>query len=661
MQRGSIFVYPMSGTGSGFRRLILGLCTAACLAHAAEPRWIRVNSSHFQVVTDGDQKQGHEVVARFEQMRSTFGQLLMRSHVNLPEPVEIIALRSEEEYSAVVPARPAPLLSDGFFVPGEDRYYFVLNLAKSESWRAVSYDFAKMLLNYNYPPVQPWFDEGFAQYFSSLRLGRTVEIGGEPVSTAERNNPFIPILGSASWNAMAPLLARANQPTDATFAAESWLVMHYLINQNKLEQTGTYFDLVENQKLAPEQAIQQAYSMSATQFDQAVKSYCQSLLPLLQAPAPTGKNIAPRPPGQAPSLAADEEIGSSMQELPEAVGPALVAEMATRLPERRSQAVNQLSTMVNQPKTDNSVAHRALAFAYMQTGKAEDAAAQLSEAGELDPKDPWLHFYSALIKFRQAQASGTEIEGLANMMQDLKAVLDWNPEFAEADNMLGLARVEGGGLNSAMQSMRAAMQLSPRNQQYQLNMAKIYMAAKKWDAAEAMLKRLASSSDTKIAQAARQQLDVLPTLQKYGVASQPNAGSTQPAPAPASSAPAATTSASSAPSVKASPAPPAAAQPVSEEQNDELSVEDQSIPRIDRRPVQFAKGRLVSVDCSQAPVAIVTFSTGAKTMKLRTENCKALLLINADQFSCNWANRAASVNYKAGGKSDGDLVSLELH
>jgi hypothetical protein len=113
--------------------------------------------------------------------------------------------------------------------------------------------------------------------------------------------------------------------------------------------------------------------------------------------------------------------------------------------------------------------------------------------------------------------------------------------------------------------------------------------------------------------------------------------------------------------VKASPAPPAAAQPVSEEQNDELSVEDQSIPRIDRRPVQFAKGRLVSVDCSQAPVAIVTFSTGAKTMKLRTENCKALLLINADQFSCNWANRAASVNYKAGGKSDGDLVSLELH
>ena len=648
----------MSRTGSGFRRLILGLCVAACLAHAAEPHWIRVTSSHFQVVTNADQKQGHEVLARFEQMRSTFGQLLMRSHLNMPEPVEIIALRSEDDYSAVVPARPGPLLSDGFFVPGDDRYYFVVNLAKSESWRAVSYDFARMLLNYNYPPVQAWFDEGFAQYFSSLRLGRVIEIGGGPVSTADRANPFISSLGSQPWSATAPLLAPASQPTDATFAAESWIVMHYLINQNKLEQTGTYFDLFENQKLPPEQAVQQAYSMTPAQFDQAVKSYYQALVPLLQPPAQTGKNAAPKAPGQPPSVASDDEIGSSVQEMPEATGRSLVAEMALRLPEHRNQAVGQLNSIVSQPQLDNWAAHRALAFAHLQNGETDDATRELAKAADLDPKDPWLHFYSAFIKFRQAQASGKEFEGLANMMQDLKAVLDWYPEFAEADNMLGLARVEGGGINSAMQTMRAAMQLSPRNQQYQLNMAKIYLAAKKWDAAEATLKRLAASSDTKIAEQARQQLDALPTLQKYGIAPQPNAA--KPAtPATVSPAPPASAPGGSVPSAKTTPETPA--QPVSEEKNDELSVEDQSVPQIDRRPMQFAKGRLVSVDCSQAPIAIVTFFTGAKTMKLRTENYKALTLIDVDQFSCNWANRAASVNYKAGGKADGDLVSLELH
>jgi hypothetical protein len=47
-------------------------------------------------------------------------------------------------------------------------------------------------------------------------------------------------------------------------------------------------------------------------------------------------------------------------------------------------------------------------------------------------------------------------------------------------------------------------------------------------------------------------------------------------------------------------------------------------------------------------------------MKLRTENYKSTLVIGADQFSCDWKNRPVSANYKAGGKVDGDLVSLEI-
>ncbi len=60
-------------------------------------------------------------------------------------------------------------------------------------------------------------------------------------------------------------------------------------------------------------------------------------------------------------------------------------------------------------------------------------------------------------------------------------------------------------------------------------------------------------------------------------------------------------------------------------------------------------------------MAIVTFSVGAKHLHLRTEDYKSLTLLGVDAFSCNWSNREASANYRAGGKSDGDLVSLELH
>ena len=47
-------------------------------------------------------------------------------------------------------------------------------------------------------------------------------------------------------------------------------------------------------------------------------------------------------------------------------------------------------------------------------------------------------------------------------------------------------------------------------------------------------------------------------------------------------------------------------------------------------------------------------------MKLRTGDYRSLVVIGAGAFSCEWANLPVTVNYKAGGKADGDLVSLEL-
>src|SRR3989441_4372291 len=66
-------------------------CTIS--AHAAEAPWIRVSSSHFSVLTDAGEKRGREVILRFEQMRAVFAQLLMKTRVRMPEPLEIIAVK----------------------------------------------------------------------------------------------------------------------------------------------------------------------------------------------------------------------------------------------------------------------------------------------------------------------------------------------------------------------------------------------------------------------------------------------------------------------------------------------------------------------------------------------------------------------------------------
>ncbi len=651
-------------------------CALWCVAASrdAEPHWIRVSSSHFSVLTDGGENRGREVAVRLEQMRTVFAQLLMKTRVNLPEPLDVIAFKTDKEYAQIAPLHDGqPKSEPAFFLPGEDRNYIVLNLFEDDPWRAVTHEFAHLLLDHNYPPTQPWFDEGFAEYFSSVRLdNKQAQIGGDPeISVARQQNllenqvqvrnppkPLSELLNTPVWLSTSDLFTAKHSRSNygegshhTLFYAQAWIALHYLLNKNKLSETGTYFDLVENQKVPVERAIQQAYGMTPAEFDQALKDYFHSLEASFQnQAAPSSSTAANSVVSQFP-LPVDN-IGTSTKQVPDTDARSLIAELMVRLPEHRQRALQELNTIIGQPKTENAIAHRALAWMHLQSKEYDAANEELSSALELDGADPWVRYYMALVKYHAAESSGHPFQGLSNMMQDLRAVLDWNPELAEAYSMLAMARVEGGGVNSAMEAMRAAIQLSPRNQGYLLNMAQIYMAGKKWDAATALLDRLKASQDPQIARAARKNLEDLPTLKKYGLMPQQTVSAAK---------------AESSPSAVTKPGAPSKSAPANkdaQEEEDESATEKQTVPvqppAPDKRAVKFLKGKLVRVDCTSPPAAVLTVAIGTKMMKLRTENYKSMTVIGADQFSCEWKNLPVSANYKAGGKVDGDLVSLEI-
>jgi hypothetical protein len=58
-------------------------------------------------------------------------------------------------------------------------------------------------------------------------------------------------------------------------------------------------------------------------------------------------------------------------------------------------------------------------------------------------------------------------------------------------------------------------------------------------------------------------------------------------------------------------------------------------------------------------MAILTVHSEQGTLKLRTTDYKSLLLIGADDFSCEWRDRPITANYKSSG-GGGDLISLEM-
>ncbi|MGO9403019.1 MAG: tetratricopeptide repeat protein [Terriglobales bacterium] len=659
----------------GIGAVAVSLLIAGCLSHFAfakdEPKWIEVHTTHFSVVTDAGDKRGREVALRMEQMRAVFGQLLLKDKLKMPVPITVIALKSDKQYGTVAPAKQ--ITATGFYVPGSDRVYIVLNLFEPDSWRAIAHPLAHYLLNYNYPPTEGWFDEGLAEYFGSIQIGKQVELGGDPELAPEWHedifddlNPMqrdpnvrqslTQLASSPVWLTMVDLFTMKHDGSgtregthNTLYYAQSWMVVHYLINKNKMPEAGTYFDLVLNHKVPVEKAMVEAFDLSPAQMEDAVKTYFKSLsglgIALDQAKKPVAlPEDVPQPDRLAIPFDTDD-IGMAVSPVKDEDARAVIADVMTRIPEHRDQALHDLQQLTEDPK-DNEAAHRGLAWDDIRQKKFDAAADELEKATELNPRDPWIWYYRSALKYQKAQATRQEMQGLANMMQDLRAVADWYPDFADAYNMLGMARVEGGGINSALEAQRQAIALAPRNAEYQFNLGQIYVAGKKWDLAREVFTRLKAGTDRAAASAAKQQLDDLGTLQKYGV--RPQRAGEREAPAGAASTPTAGTS-----------APAVAASSAEDEDTDTAPKPAPPNPRT-TGPVQFLKGKIVSSDCSKPPEATVTILSGMTTYKMHTSDYKSLLMIGEDQFSCEWKNRLVSVNYRAVGKNQGELVSLEM-
>ena len=653
---------------------LLAILAAPNLAFAKakdEPKWIEVHTAHFSVITDAGEKRGREVALRMEQMRAVFGQLLLKKKVTMSVPITVISLKSDKQYGKVAPAKQS--MAGGFYVPGPDRVYIVLNLFETDPWRAVAHPLAHYFLNYNYPPAQGWFDEGLAEYFGSIQIDKQVGMGGDPELAPEwhedifdevRRDPNVPqsltqLVSSPVWLSMVDLFTMKHDGSgtregthNTLYYAQSWIVVHYLLNQHKLPEAGTYFDLVLNQKVPVEKAMVQAFDMSPAQMEDAVKTYFKSLgglgIALDQSKKPIVDPVNIQQPDHFAVPFDVDDIGMAVSAVTDEEARAVIDDVMARVPEHRDQGLRDLQQLTADPK-DNEAAHRALARDDLRQKRFEAAADELEKATELNPRDPWIWYYRAALKYQKAQATRTEMQGLANMMQDLRAVADWYPELADAYNMLGMARVEGGGINSALEAQRQAIALAPRNVEYQFNLGQIYLAGKKWDLAREVFTRLKAGPDRVAAAAAKQQLDDLETLQKYGLRPQ-RAGES-----------AATAGAANTPG--AGMGTPAVAGGLAQDDDEEANALPKPVPVKPGTtgPVQFLKGKIVGSDCSKPPEATVTILSGMTTYKLHASDYKSLLVIGEDQFSCDWKNRLVSVNYRAVGKNEGELVSIETH
>jgi tetratricopeptide (TPR) repeat protein len=609
-----------------FRSMFLLALALSALpaAFAGDAQWIEVKSPHFSVVTDAGEKRGRETAMRFEQMRAVFGALLTKANVNIPVPLQIVAFRNAKEFRQFVPLwNGKPVQLAGLFQGGSDRSFIMLDMSTENPWSVVFHEYAHQLMNGVLTArVDPWFEEGFAEYFSSIEVdSKEARVGKIPEDEYR-------VLQQNSMMKVADLFRiQQNSSTynesgshRTVFYAESGMVVHYLYDNSLIPKLSTYFDLKRDKNLPVENAIQQSFGMSASDFDKALRNYLNSGR-YRYYPMPTPSNIVSSQYVVRPLSPADSG--------------AVLADIHLHSRDYQEKAIAEFEEILK-AEPNNAAACRGLGYAYLQKHAFTQAAEYFKRSAQADSRDPRVHYYSALLMSREGGFA--DPSDLTEMIRHLDTAIALDPNFADPYSLLALAQASAGDPATGLITMQKAISLSPRNEHYQFNLAQIYMNNRQPDAAIAILRVLARSESPELAAragGALEQASQFKASMQERRAAGFGVGAANDGEAPDNG---------SVGTVREEG-------PAGEEQV-------RAIPS--QTPPSFLKGTIISVDCSTPPEAILTVVSGGKTWKMQVPDSKHVVLIGADLVSCSWSKQKVAINYRETGAGAGRVVSIEV-
>lgn len=584
-------------------------------AFAGAPQWMEVRSPHFSVVTDAGAGRGREAALRFEQMRAAFGSLMSKGRVSIPVPLQIVAFRSTKEMRQFVPLwKGKPVQLSGLFQGGEDRCFILLDMSVEDPWRVVFHEYGHQLLRGNISfETQPWFDEGFADFFSTIQATDKQAEVGKPIQdyyyVLSRNR----LMKSVDFFNVQHNSAVYNESGDHRnmFYAQSWLMVHYIYDNELFAKLISYFNLTANH--APvEEAIQKGFGMTPTELDKALQRYFDNnqyryyRVPIAAGPASSSYSATPMSQPDMKAVLADVHMHS---------------------PDYTQQAQQEFEEVLKlQP--DNAAALRGLGYGALRQRDFEKAGEYFAKAAERDSNDPRVLYYSALL----AQQMGAgwfkrDPQKLETVQRQLEKSISLDPDFADAYSVLSFVYMSRGKVDEAVTILLKAISLDPRHGQYSINLAQLYLMQRKYDDAIKVLQQVANSGQLPFSEVAAQQLSNAQSMKEMATSGHLVEFRVEEG----------TTAKTEPELVEADTEPPPAS-----------------------GPITFLKGKLQSVDCSGTPGAEILVVSGAKTWRLHVRNTQRAILIGADSFSCNWANQKVAVNFRQTGDARGDIVSLEL-
>ncbi len=396
------------------------------------PKWIRIESTHFELLTDAGEHTGRRVLDRFEQARRVFTHVFPSLHGEYPCRVFVFA--SERDYNRV---RPGPFVT-GFYQSGPDRDFIAMLDGAPELYRVVFHEYTHLVLNHSAAKLPLWLEEGLAEFLSTIAPENGNVTVGYPVRA------HLQSLASNRWLTAAELGAVTKDSPEyneqsrvGLFYGESWAFTHMLALAPEYRgRLPLMLDRIAAGE-PPAAAFEQSFRATMDHALAALRAHLNRNWALIQIAIPPSEAAAVpalTPVSQQQALTAQAELLTVMGRTDDAAK--LFAELARKFP--------------NSPAAETGLATLAL-----RTQRYEEARARFERAIELGASDGPTYFeYAMLLRDTQAPA--------ARVDEFLTKAVEASPGLAEAHFILGVRASDRGDYSGAVEHLRVAAAILPR-------------------------------------------------------------------------------------------------------------------------------------------------------------------------------------------------------
>lgn len=458
--------------------------------------WLKVRSKNFYMIGNAGDKEIRRVATKLEQFREVFTRLLPKLKFDSPVPTTVIVFKSGKAFKPYKPVNSTGKATDwvaGYFRSGEDVNYIVLSTEgeSQQTYATIFHEYVHYLVNNNLGrgKVPPWFNEGIAEYYDQFTIenDQKVTLGGLNQSHlySLQNTKLIPF--DTFFNIDYYSLHRQGSHGANIFYAQSWALMHYLMNGNegkRSKQLDVFLGAVMNGKPARE-AFQQAFQIDYATMEKELRNYVgqRSYRTLIYA---SDKKMVyddvmqTRPMSEAESKS---YLGDLLYH-------------SNRLPEAEAHLAESLAA-----EPDSGMANTALGLIKLRQDKYAEAKKYIEKAVALDAKNHLVHYQHAYLLSREGMNESSFVAGYSDesyekMRQSLAKTMALKADFPESYRLLAFINmVKNENLDEGITAMKKALQLAPGNQYYQMTLADLYMRKQDFDKALSIAENVVKTAD----------------------------------------------------------------------------------------------------------------------------------------------------------------------